>query len=381
VTGSDPSPDTSPPSAAEPRVFALISGGGTGGHVFPALALAEELMARGRARESLHFVGAQRGLEATAVPAAGFTIDLLPGRGLVRKVSLRNLVQNARTAGDTLVAFARAFAIVGRRRPAVVVGVGGYASLPALVAARVRRIPAVVHESDAHPGLANRIAVRLGATPAVTLPGTPLRGAVVTGNPIRPAVAAVERAVVDPPLVAVVGGSLGARSLNRATLGLYDRWRHRADVTIHHVSGERDYQECRARLDATRAPGDVLDYRLVRFEEHMETIYTATAVIVSRSGGMTAELTAVGVPSVLVPLPGAPGDHQTRNAEALVAAGAAVMIPDAELDAARLDAELTSLLADPARLRAMGVAARALGRPDATARFADLVEQVAGSRA
>ena len=198
----------------------------------------------------------------------------------------------------------------------------------------------MIHEADAHPGLANRIAVRLGARPAVTLPGTALPGAVVTGNPIRPAIAAVERAPVAPPLVAVVGGSLGARSLNRAVLGLYDRWRHRTDVTIHHVSGTRDYKECGATLDATRAAGDALDYRLVPFEEHMETIYTDATVIVARAGGMTAELTAVGIPSVLVPLPGAPGDHQTRNAEALVAAGAAVMIVDAALDAARLDAEL-----------------------------------------
>ncbi|MFI5054581.1 MAG: UDP-N-acetylglucosamine--N-acetylmuramyl-(pentapeptide) pyrophosphoryl-undecaprenol N-acetylglucosamine transferase, partial [Acidimicrobiia bacterium] len=151
--------------------------------------------------------------------------------------------------------------------------------------------------------------------------------------------------------------------------------------TIHHVSGARDYEECRARLDGERARGDKLEYRLVRFEEHMETIYTDAAIFVARSGGMTAELTVVGVPSVLVPLPGAPGDHQTRNAETLVAAGAAVLIPDAELDDARLAAELQALLDDPDRRQAMEVAARALGRPDATARLADLVEEVAGGRA
>ena len=177
----------------------LISGGGTGGHVFPALALADELVARGHDRDRIRFVGAARGLEATAVPAAGFAVDLLPGRGLERSASPAAIRRNLRTTYDTAVAFARAWALVGRLRPRVVVGVGGYASLPALVAARARGIPAVVHESDAHPGLANRIAVRLGATPAVTLAGTPLRGAVVTGNPIRPAIATVERAPVAPP--------------------------------------------------------------------------------------------------------------------------------------------------------------------------------------
>jgi undecaprenyldiphospho-muramoylpentapeptide beta-N-acetylglucosaminyltransferase len=358
----------------------LISGGGTGGHVFPALALAEELVARGHPRESVRFVGAARGIEATAVPAAGFVIDLLPGRGLERSLSADAMRRNLRTTGDTAVAFARAAALVGRLRPRVVVGVGGYASLPALVAARARGIPAVVHEADAHPGLANRIAVRLGARPAVTLPGTALPGAVVTGNPIRPAIAAVRRDPVAPPLVAVVGGSLGARSLNRAVLDLYDRWRDRDDVTIHHVSGTRDYEECSRELGATRAPGDRLPYSLVPFEEHMEVVYAQATLVVSRAGGMTAELTTVGMPSVLVPLPGAPGDHQTANADALVAAGAAVKVPDAELTAARLDAEVGALLADPARLAAMSAAATTLGRPDATARFADLVEEVAGDR-
>jgi UDP-N-acetylglucosamine--N-acetylmuramyl-(pentapeptide) pyrophosphoryl-undecaprenol N-acetylglucosamine transferase len=352
----------------------LISGGGTGGHVFPALALAEELVARGHPRDRIRFVGAARGLEATAVPAAGFAVELLPGRGLERSVTPGAIARNLRTTYDTAVAFARAGALVGRLRPSVVVGVGGYASLPALVAARARRIPAVVHEADAHPGLANRIAVRFGAHAAVTLPGTPLRGAVLTGNPIRPAIAAVERDPVSPPRIAVVGGSLGARSLNRAALGLYDRWRDRADLTIHHVSGTRDYQGCVTALAAQRAPGDRLSYSLVPFEEHMEVVYTEATLVVSRAGGMTAELTTVGMPAVLVPLPGAPGDHQTANADALVAADAAVKIPDAQLDPARLASELEALLADPARLAAMSSSARALGRPDATARFADLVE-------
>jgi UDP-N-acetylglucosamine--N-acetylmuramyl-(pentapeptide) pyrophosphoryl-undecaprenol N-acetylglucosamine transferase len=319
-------------------------------------------------------VGAARGLEATAVPAAGFAVELLPGRGLERSASPAAIRRNLRTAVDTAVALSRAWTLVGRLRPRVVVGVGGYASLPALVAARARRIPAVVHEADAHPGLANRIAVRLGARAAVTLPGTPLQGAVVTGNPIRPAIAAVRRAAVTPPLVAVVGGSLGARSLNEAVLGLYDRWRHRTDLTIHHVTGTRDYQGCSRALAEQREAGDQLSYSLVPFEEHMEVVYREATLMVSRSGGMTAELTTVGMPSVLVPLPGAPGDHQTANADALVAAGAAVKVPDAELGPDRLATEIDALLGDPGRLAAMATAARALGRPDATARFADLVE-------
>lgn len=357
--------------------FALITGGGTGGHVYPALALADELVARGHPRESIRFVGAQRGLESTAVPAAGYAIDVLPGRGFDRSRSFDALGRNLRTAWGTIVALVRATGIVRRTRPDVVVGVGGYASLPALVAGRLYGVPMVVHEADAYPGLANRVAVRLGARPAVSLPGTPLRGAVVTGNPIRPEIVRVQRAPVAPPIVAVVGGSLGAQRINVATLELYDLWRTRSDVVIHHVTGARGYEECRERLTRLRTDGDRLDYRLVRYEDHMDTLYASATVMLCRSGGMTAELAVVGVPSILVPLPGAPGDHQTRNAEVFVGAGAAVMVPDSELDGARLRSELDAMLADPPRLHAMGEAARSLGRTDATARFADLVEAVA----
>ena len=132
--------------------YALVTGGGTGGHVYPALAVADELVARGHARDTIRFVGAQRGLEATVVPDAGYAIDLLPGRGLERGRSSRALLRNLRTAFDTAIAFARAWAIVRRMRPRVVVGVGGYASLPSVVAGRLHRVPVVVHEADAHPG-------------------------------------------------------------------------------------------------------------------------------------------------------------------------------------------------------------------------------------
>jgi UDP-N-acetylglucosamine--N-acetylmuramyl-(pentapeptide) pyrophosphoryl-undecaprenol N-acetylglucosamine transferase len=366
-------------TAREP-VFALLSGGGTGGHVYPAIALADELVARGHPADTIRFVGARRGIESTAVPAAGYRIDLLPGRGLLRSWAPAAVARNADAATEDAVAFARALTLVRALRPTVVVGGGGYASLPAVVAGRALGIPAVVHEADAHPGLANRIAVRLGARAAVSLPGTPLAGAVVTGNPIRPAIARVVRDPAVPPVVAVVGGSLGARTVNDAALALYPRWRDRRDLVIHHVTGARDYERCVAALDEARAPGDALDYRLTPYEERMEDLYTRAGAMVTRSGGMTAELAAVGMPSVLVPLPGAPGDHQTRNAEAFVRAGAAVMVADADLDGTRLAAELDALLAAPGRLDAMSSAARGLGRPDAAARFADLVEETAVAR-
>jgi undecaprenyldiphospho-muramoylpentapeptide beta-N-acetylglucosaminyltransferase len=355
--------------------FAVITGGGTGGHVYPGLALAGELVARGHERETIRFVGARRGLEARDVPNAGYAIDLLPGRGLQRRLSLANVG----ALWQDLVAFVRARRIVRRLQPRVVVGVGGYASLPCLVAARLHRVPTVVHEQNAAPGLANRLAVRLGARAAVSMPGTPLPGAVLTGNPVRSEIAAVRRAPdVERPLVAVFGGSLGAKTINDAALGLYGRWRARADVAVCHITGARNYDHCATRLDAIRSPDDALHYLLVPYEDHMETLYARTAIAVCRAGAVTvAELSTAGVPAVLVPLPGAPGDHQTRNARTMVDGGAAVLVPDRELDAERLARVLDDLLGDPARIAAMAGRAHQLGRPDATARLADLVEEAA----
>ncbi len=359
-------------------MYALVTGGGTGGHVYPALAVAEELVRRGHARPDVRFVGSQRGLEATAVPAAGFGIDLLPGRGLRRSVAPSAIRDNVAALFATARAFGRAFRLVGRLRPRVVLGVGGYASLPCVVAARLRRVPAVVHEQNAAPGLANRVGVRLGARAAVSLPGTALRGAVLTGNPVRHALTAVERDPARPPVVMIVGGSLGAGRLNDAALELYDRWRTRTDVAIRHVAGVRNHADVVARLDEWRRPGDALDYTLVAYEDEMERWYATAAVFVCRAGAVTvAELAATGTPAVLVPLPGAPDDHQTKNADALVTAGAGVLVADADLDGARLAATLDELLADPARLAAMGTAARSIARVDAAARVADLVEEVA----
>lgn len=352
--------------------------------MYPALAVADALVARGHPRPSIRFVGARRGLEATAVPAAGYTVELLPGRGLQRSIRPRAIVANVGAVVGLVSAFVGALRLIGRYRPGVVLGVGGYASFPCLVAARFRRIPVVVHEQNAAPGLANRWAVCLGARAAVSLPGTALRGAEVTGNPVRGAVLAVRRAPESsPPLVAVVGGSLGARRLNDAALELYDRWRDRDDVSIRHVAGPRGYDGCRERLRRLRVAADVLCYEIVRYEDDMPGLYGRAAVLVARAGAVTcAEVAVTGTPVVLVPLPNAPDDHQTRNAEALVDAGAAILLPDAELDGARLARELDALLAPPThggptRLDEMSRAARTVGRPDAADRVADLVEEAA----
>jgi UDP-N-acetylglucosamine--N-acetylmuramyl-(pentapeptide) pyrophosphoryl-undecaprenol N-acetylglucosamine transferase len=354
-------------------VYTLFAGGGTGGHTYPAIAVAQELVARGHAPGSVRFVGGRRGIEGRVVPEAGFAIDLLAGRGLQRRLTL----DNVEALTGAVSAFVRAIALVRQYRPRVVVGFGGYASLPCVAAARLFRIPTLVHEQDAAPGLANRIGVRMGARAAVSLPGTPLRHATLTGNPVRTEIAELVRNPArDPALIAVYGGAQGARTINRATIGCYDRWRSRADLQVRHVCGPRNEPECAGLLLAARRPDDALVYELVPYEEHMPELLARATVAVCRSGaGTIAELTVAGVPAVLVPLPGSPSDHQMRNAQTLEQAGAGVVVRDDECDAARLDRVVSVLLAEPGRLDAMGAAAKGLGRPDAAARVADLVEE------
>jgi UDP-N-acetylglucosamine--N-acetylmuramyl-(pentapeptide) pyrophosphoryl-undecaprenol N-acetylglucosamine transferase len=375
--------------------YAIIAGGGTAGHVLPGVAIGLALVARGHAPEAIHFVGSDRGIERRLVPEAGFPLTVLPGRGIQRKMSLRALRDNAGAIAGLVRACGQAFSLVRRERPKVLVALGGYASVPAALGAVVLRIPIVVAEQNAVPGAANRIVGRFARACAVSFPDTDLPKAVVTGNPVRAVVRAVDRerdrvaarAKLDIDddrlLVAAFGGSLGARRINEAVLGAVERWADRGDLAVRHVLGERDWERDGARaqaLAARHAPGHV-QYQPVVYEDDMPTLYAAADVVLCRSGATSvAELAAVGIPSVLVPLPGAPGDHQTANARALVDAGAAVLLPDAQCDAARIDTEVAGLLDEPELLARMASAARSVARPDAGDRVARLVEQIAEDR-
>ena len=373
-----------------PRTDVLLAGGGTAGHVVPALAVAGALVARGHPPGALHFVGSARGQEARLVPEAGFSVTLLPGRGIARRLSRRAVVDNLGAVAGLARAVVRATAVVARRRPAVVLSVGGYASVPAAAAAVLFRRPLVLHEQNAVPGSANRLFGRFARASAVSFEGTALPRAVVTGNPVRPEIRALDRspagvaaarAALGLPagpvvVVAVVGGSLGSRRINQAVFELVRAWSDRADVAVRHAVGARDWAAVQATLP--RPPAGGLTYQPVEYEHRMPLLLAAADVVVCRSGGSVAELAAAGLPSVLVPLPGAPGDHQTANAAALAGAGAAVVLPDAELTGGRLAAELGPLVGGPgaaARRSVMAAAAAVLGRPDAADRVADLLER------
>jgi UDP-N-acetylglucosamine--N-acetylmuramyl-(pentapeptide) pyrophosphoryl-undecaprenol N-acetylglucosamine transferase len=367
------------------RTFAIIAGGGTGGHVVPAVAVGRALVELGHDPGTIRYVGSATGVEQRMVPAAGFRLTSLPGRGLVRRWDLPTVAANARAVTGLVGAVVRAVAMVGRLRPAVVVSVGGWASVACTVAAAWWRVPVVVMEQNAVPGAANRLAGRVAAACAVSFPGTALPRAVLTGNPVRPEVVAADRSAGgraaarrvlglpgDRTVVAVAGGSLGARRINEAVIELAGRWSGRAELAIYHVVGKRDWP-----LFAGREPGGgALHYQRVKFEDRMDLLYAAADVFVGRAGASTvAELAAVGMPAVLVPLPGAPGDHQGANARLMEGEGAAVVVPDSRCDAGGLAGALEPVLADPDRRLAMAAAARKLARPDAARTVASLVEE------
>lgn len=350
---------------------------------------------RGHDRGSIEFVGSERGQDAVTLDGHGFPVTLLPGRGVVRSLAPRDLVGNVVSLAELAVAAVDGLRLVSRVRPRVVVSVGGYASLPAALAAVLLRIPLVLVNTDAVPGAANRLFGRFARASAVGWEGVALPRAVVTGTPVRPEIAAVRRSPADriaarrllgvPPdraLVAVFGGSLGARTLNRCVEGLSARWKERSDVAIYHIVGRRDW-DGRTGDGADDRSDDGSDHSglvLVRvpFEERMAAVYAAADIVVCRAGAMTvAELAVAGVPAVLVPLPGAPGDHQTANGRVLERAGAAVLLADALCEPARLDGVLDGLLSDRGALDAMGAAAARLGRPDAADAGAWVVETAA----
>lgn len=365
------------------EVWAVIAGGGTAGHVLPGIAVGRALTAAGREASSIHFVGSARGVESRLVPEAGFPLTLLPGRGIERRLSVRSVG----AVLGLIAAIVRAVVIFGRRRPKVVLALGGYASVPCALAAVAWRVPIVVAEQNAVPGAANRLVGRFAKACAVAFAGTDLPRAVTTGNPVRPEVlevgrggaaakqAAREKLGIEPGrrLVLVFGGSLGALRINQAVLEALELWRGRDDLAVRHITGARDF-ELVSRSRAASTPGE-LQYQVVPYDDDMPTALAAADVAVCRPGsGTSFELAAAGLPGIVVPSPNVTADHQSANAARLASAGAVRVVRDAELDGKRLASEVCSLLADPDLLQRMSTAMQQLSAPRAASDIADLME-------
>lgn len=364
----------------------VLTGGGTGGHLYPMLAIAEALIAAGTSVDELRFVGSRRGQDARILQGSPIELHLLPGRGLRRSWSARALRANLKAVGSLTVAFAQSLVLLVRWRPRVVVSVGGYAALTTSLAAIVCRRRLVIVDLDAAPSLTNQLVGRF-ATKRCVAAGSESDDVVVTGTPLRRDVTRIDRSPtqrqlvrsrLDPPIdhdrlvIVIMTGSLGATSVNRAVSELAHRWRDRRDLCLVHISGRRDFD-----LVTSLAPvSDGLDYRIEPYGD-MSVWWGVADIAVCRAGATTvAELTALAIPAVLIPLPGAPGDHQSANALTLERVGAAVIIHDTALTGDVLETVLNQLLHLERRLE-MERSLSHLGRPNAAAHVASVILDVA----
>lgn len=352
----------------------LLTGGGTGGHVFPALAVATVLRERGH---KLLFIGTRTGIEARLVAEAGFDMESI-SIGQLNRVGLRRQLQ---TAAQLPFSILGAWRILRRFRPRVVFSTGGYVAGPVMAAAILARIPLVVMEPNAIPGFSNRKVAKgvyralLGFDAAVRW--FPPGKSEVTGLPVRPEFFQLEPKRSGPFTILITGGSRGARRLNSASRESWKFFRERGSpVRIVHQSGTAEYE---ALVREFQSAG--IDGQVVPFIKDMADAFAQADLVVARSGaGSVNEIAAAGMPSILVPLPFAADDHQRKNAEALVAAGAARIVPDAEMNGERLFREVETLRQHAEELAAMRERVLPFAHPDAAIRAADVLEQACGPR-
>ncbi|MBB6142556.1 UDP-N-acetylglucosamine--N-acetylmuramyl-(pentapeptide) pyrophosphoryl-undecaprenol N-acetylglucosamine transferase [Silvibacterium bohemicum] len=352
----------------------IIAGGGTGGHIIPALAIADELKAAYGAE--MLFVGTPRGLESRLVPQAGYPLKLIE----VGQLNHVSLLTRMRTLLDLPLSLLRCRTLLRDFAPNAVVGVGGYASGPAMGAAILAGIPMLAFEPNAFPGLANRLVGKRVSAAAVNFAPAAnyFRNAEITGIPVRKDFFALQPRPADaPPHLLVFGGSQGARALNTFMPKIA---RHLLEavpgLTILHQAGARNAETTLAAYQASEA--DPARWQVHAFLDDMPRRFEAADLVLARGGASTvAELAAAGKPSLLIPFPQAADDHQRKNAEVLVQANAAAMLIEAGLTAEKLSSTLLDLFADRSRLQAMSEQARTLAHPDASRRIAAMVRTIA----
>jgi len=346
----------------------LLAGGGTGGHLFPAVALAQRLLAQ-EPQAAVQFVGTAKGLEARLLPKLELplaTVDMagVVGRGWRGKLEL---------LPKLLKSLGQARKILRRFAPDLVIGVGGYSTVPVLLMARLLRIPYLIHEQNAVPGLSNRLLARGAQLICLSFPnsstGFDQRKILVTGNPLRAGMEQIAPELSENGKLLIFGGSRGARAINQVVmeiLPLFNAWP--SPPVILHQTGEEDFEQVR---EAYHAAG-FDPQQVVPFIDNMAGAYGEARLVICRAGATTlAELTACGRPAILIPFPFATGDHQTANARALADAGAARLLPQSEMSAAGLAEIIRELLDAPEKLAQMAKQARSLGRPGAAEKILD----------
>jgi UDP-N-acetylglucosamine--N-acetylmuramyl-(pentapeptide) pyrophosphoryl-undecaprenol N-acetylglucosamine transferase len=359
---------------------AILAGGGTGGHVIPALAIANELKKNYGA--VVLFIGTARGIENRLVPAAGFPLEHIQV-GALKNVSLTTRLK---TAFDLPRALWDAGGILSQVAPDVVIGVGGYASGPTMLAAVVKHIPTLAFEPNVVPGFANRIVAPFVSAAAVHFEETAkyFRHGKVTGVPVRQAFFEIPSEHGATPTVLVFGGSQGAHAINQAMMRcLRVLEREAPRIHIIHQTGEHDYNDALAAYqdlkNATGEPARKLTFEIFKFIEDMPAAFARADLLVCRSGASTvAEITAAGKPAIFVPFPRAADDHQRINAQALARHGGAVVVEESKLEGVWLAETISALLGDSSRLQRMSRAARELAHPNAARDIAAMAARLAG---
>lgn len=370
----------------------LIAGGGTGGHIYPALSIAGAIKRRDPAAEFL-FVGTLHGMEAELVPRAGYSLKVINLYGFQRRISLRN-IKNVFLTGKSLWDVRK---ILRNFRPDIVIGTGGYVCGPVVWVAARSGIPTLIQEQNAFPGVTNRIlgsvvdAVALGYKEAMpNFAGRKAR-VVVTGNPVREDLLTEEREAAcrhfgfrpEIPIVLITGGSQGARSINQAALTLHRRFAGKKDLQILHITGQTDYNNMiHALMSEEISFNDASSGQMiVPYLHEMPKALAAANLVVSRAGAIgLAELTLRGIPAILIPYPYASENHQEINARALEKNGAAVVIRDSELTGDMLSAKIQELISDPEKLRGMADSSVAMGHPHAADQIADIAIALSGKK-
>ncbi len=359
----------------------MIAGGGTGGHLYPGIAVAREWLVRDP-DAAISFAGTASGIESRVIPHEGFALDVIRSGGLKGK----GLRDSARGAVLVPFSLADAWRVISRRRPDIVIGVGGYSSGPVVLVAAMRGIATMLLEQNALPGLTNRLLARVVRSAAVTYESTKSffgEKAFVSGNPVRPeimdAVEGVKGSTDDRsiPRVLIFGGSQGAHAINLAMVAAAPELAAGRQLRVTHQTGAQDLEMVRSAYEAAG-----IDAEVEAFMYDMGRRLAEADLVVCRAGATTlAELTAAGRPAVLIPLPTATDDHQRKNAETLVAAGAAELLPQAEMNGRVLAARILTLAGDGPRRSAMGQAARRLAQPEAARLIVDRAMQLAKARA
>ena len=360
----------------------LIAGGGTAGHVIPAVGIAKALYRKGVLREEneVHFVGSKRGVGREIVHDAGFEMTVLPGRGIQRKITFRNVTSIL----SLFAAFLRASLMSIKAKPEIIVVMGGYASLACGLAGRLFNVPLLVAEQNAVPGATNKIIARFAKVSAISFDAVELPNPVVTGNPLRSEILRFietdsrnetrrELGVGDRKVITAFGGSLGARHLNETIFELSQNWKGEA-ISIYHIVGSRDWQDF-SQLD--RKPVRNVEYEMIEYLKDLTPLIGAADLVISRAGATSvSEITALGIPSILVPLPNSPGGHQEENARFFEREGSAIVVRDSELNYVSLSNRISLLLTEDLILKDMAKKAKNSRHLTGGEKIADLIFEI-----